>query len=184
MPNRGHLARLEQVWVEPAIFFITTCTADRRSELATAPMHDICREVWRNAELLYGWTVGRYVLMPDHAHFFCAPRGKTAARATDAANANRGRTVAGLCEAGAAESASVELFIGTWKEWTAKYARRRLSMVVPLWQEEFFDHVLRAQESYEEKWKYVRENPVRAKLVGAPDDWPFQGELHPLRYEP
>ena len=29
----------------------------------------------------------------------------------------------------------------------------------------FFDHVLRNGESYGEKWKYVRENPVRAGLV-------------------
>ena len=28
------------------------------------------RDVWREAGK---WTVGRYVLMPDHAHPFCAP---------------------------------------------------------------------------------------------------------------
>jgi hypothetical protein len=28
----------------------------------------------------------------------------------------------------------------------------------------------------------VRRNPVRAGLVQSPDAWPFQGELHALRW--
>jgi REP-associated tyrosine transposase len=47
----------------------------------------------------------------------------------------------------------------------------------PLWQPEFFDHVLRNDESCSQKWEYVRENPVRAGLVPRADDWPYQGEL-------
>jgi putative transposase len=46
----------------------------------------------------------------------------------------------------------------------------------PLWQPGFFDHVLRSEESYGEKWLYVRNNPVRAGLVDDARDWPYQGE--------
>ena len=46
-----------------------------------------------------------------------------------------------------------------------------------LWQPGFFDHVLRSDESYAQKWLYVRDNPVRAGLVSNPDDWPYQGEV-------
>jgi REP element-mobilizing transposase RayT len=46
-----------------------------------------------------------------------------------------------------------------------------------LWQPGFFDHVLRSDEPYSEKWEYERENPVRAGLVEAADDWPYQGEI-------
>lgn len=45
-----------------------------------------------------------------------------------------------------------------------------------LWQPGFFDHVLRTEESYAQKWEYVRENPVRAGLVKQYEDWPYQGE--------
>jgi REP element-mobilizing transposase RayT len=31
----------------------------------------------------------------------------------------------------------------------------------PVWQEESFDHVLRSQESFEDKLEYIRQNPVR-----------------------
>jgi hypothetical protein len=40
-----------------------------------------------------------------------------------------------------------------------------------------FDHVLRNDESYSQKWEYVRKNPVRAGLVQRTDDWPYQGEF-------
>ena len=47
----------------------------------------------------------------------------------------------------------------------------------PIWQPGFFDHVLRSDESYAQKWEYVRDNPVRAGLVAQSDDWPYQGEV-------
>jgi REP element-mobilizing transposase RayT len=46
-----------------------------------------------------------------------------------------------------------------------------------LWQPGFFDHILRSDESYAEKWNYVRNNPVRAGLVRTADEWPYQGEI-------
>ena len=46
-----------------------------------------------------------------------------------------------------------------------------------LWQPGFFDHVLRSDESYAEKWNYVKENPVRAGLVQIASEWPYQGEI-------
>lgn len=48
------------------------------------------------------------------------------------------------------------------------------------WQPNHWDTRLRTGESYEEKWDYVRDNPVRHELVEHADDWPFQGEIHCL----
>jgi len=45
------------------------------------------------------------------------------------------------------------------------------------WQPTFFDHILRSDESYAQKWNYVRENPVRAGLVESAEDWQYQGEI-------
>ena len=45
------------------------------------------------------------------------------------------------------------------------------------WQPGFFDHLLRNDESYAQKWEYVHENPVRAGLVENSDEWPYQGEI-------
>ena len=67
--------------------------------------------------------------------------------------------------------------IGKWKEWTAKRVLSALGAEAPLWQAEFFDHVLRSGESRSEKWNYVRENPVRAGLVAKAEEWPYAGSI-------
>ena len=92
--------------------------------------------------------------MPDHVHFFCAPKR---------------------------DEVTLQLFVGKWKEWTAKFAQRAIGTPTPLWQEEFFDHLLRSDERYEDKWNYVRDNPVRAGLVRRWEEWPYHGELNQLR---
>jgi putative transposase len=153
-PERGHLRRLDEVWVPSPIYFITTCTLGRKDRLANEDFHAISIEVWRNCESLYGWMVGRYVIMPDHVHFFAVD---------------------------AREAKTLSQFLGKWKEWTAKYAARRLNVAVPLWQPEFFDHVFRSSESYDQKWQYVRDNPIRAGLATSADDWTYHGELNDLQ---
>jgi len=46
-----------------------------------------------------------------------------------------------------------------------------------LWQPGFFDHLLRNDESYAQKWEYVRQNPVRAGLVDSAAAWRYQGKI-------
>jgi len=53
-----------------------------------------------------------------------------------------------------------------------------LEIEAPFWQREFFDHLLRSNESYSEKWEYVRQNPARAGLVANAADWEFSGDIH------
>jgi REP element-mobilizing transposase RayT len=48
---------------------------------------------------------------------------------------------------------------------------------VPLWQESFYDHILRSDETTQRAVRYVLENPVRAKLVASPGDYPHAGSL-------
>ncbi len=151
-----HLDRLDEIWYANPIYFLTSCTKDRSCRLANDGFHAIAIDVWRNCRENYGWSVGRYVIMPDHVHFFaCDDRGEK----------------------------TLSEFVAKWKEWTAKSCRRRLGYTMPLWQPEFFDHVLRSSESYEGKWEYVRNNPIRAGLVGSSEEWKYQGELNRLRYE-
>ena len=40
-----------------------------------------------------------------------------------------------------------------------------------IWQEEFFDHEIRHDESLQEKCEYVRQNPVRKGLVARPEEY-------------
>ncbi len=64
---------------------------------------------------------------------------------------------------------AMKAVIAGWKEIVAKKEKVR-------WQRDFFDHRLRAKESFEEKAHYIRMNPVRQGLVAAPQDWRFVWE--------
>jgi len=44
-----------------------------------------------------------------------------------------------------------------------------------IWQNEFFDHLLRCDESAQQKWNYVRMNPVRAGLCANAEDYRWSG---------
>jgi len=150
--RRKHLRRLDQVHspARPPVFLLTCCVRGRSPVLAGATAVDILVDSWGVASDLFGWAVGRYVVMPDHVHFFASP-----------------------C---AEDAKSLSGFAGSWKSWTRKKMRRTLEPSFE-WQREFFDHLLRSSESYGEKWDYVRMNPVRAGLVTSSEDWPYQGEV-------
>ncbi len=131
-------------WRAAAIYFLTTCT-DRQKPILTSPtVAQILIQEWQTARSRHGWVIGRYVIMPDHVHFFFAPEP---------------------------EAKPLSNFVGFWKEWTQ--IKRALGLDAGVWQEEFFDHGLRSGESYGQKWNYVRENPVRAELVRRVDEWPW-----------
>ena len=149
MNGYRHLKRLRWVWSEQPVYFITVCMATRRPLLTTPAIYGILVDELTNLKVRHGWAVGPYVVMPDHVHMFLAPR-LYASKPLSAA-------------------------MGKWKEWTAKGILPRVELTAPLWQAEFFDHVLRSRESRAEKWNYMRENPVRAGLVTKAEDWPYSG---------
>ncbi len=149
--KHSHLHRLKRIWDRRPVCFVTTCTAMRRPILDTVKIHEVLRDEWEGMHRRHGWLIGRYVIMPDHVHFFASP----------------------LCEA----SRPLEHAIAKWKEWTARQCLRVLAAKPPFWQAGFFDHVLRSDESRSAKWSYVHANPVRAGLVKRPEDWPYAGSI-------
>jgi REP element-mobilizing transposase RayT len=54
---------------------------------------------------------------------------------------------------------------------SAHSVNRALGRSGPVWQDESFDHVLRSDESFDEKLEYLRQNPVRRGLVAKPEDY-------------
>jgi REP element-mobilizing transposase RayT len=72
LPNRKRPARLLPVEQHnrSIIVFLTVCTKDRRHLLANEHAHLGLTGAWGKART---WWVGRYVILPDHLHLFCAP---------------------------------------------------------------------------------------------------------------
>ncbi|MSQ93071.1 MAG: hypothetical protein EXR98_00780 [Gemmataceae bacterium] len=61
---------------QPIIIFDTVCTKDRSPWLASDAVHQLLREIWQEAS---AWWMGRYMIMPDHIHFFAAATESTIA---------------------------------------------------------------------------------------------------------
>ena len=52
------------------MLYVTVVTGKRNAMLADKAVQDCIVAAWKAAA---DWLVGRYVIMPDHIHFFCAP---------------------------------------------------------------------------------------------------------------
>jgi putative transposase len=123
------------------------CTMYRRHFPSSAIVQKSLRDYAERGISDFNVAVGRYVIMPDHLHLFV--RGD-------------------------------RHFV--LREW-AKGLKRTISIGLAeraktfQWQPGFFDHILRSNESYGQKWNYVRDNPVRAGLVDQAEHWPYQGEI-------
>jgi putative transposase len=140
--------RLERVYAHAPLYFITCCTYRRRALLANHPVHAAFLEFGQRGQKDLGVAVGRYVILPDHLHFFVAIPA---------------HVILGS-------------WVGTLKRFVGKAVKRN-NPRDPIWQRGFFDHILRSAESYSKNWHYVRENPVRARLVESADAWPYAGEI-------
>ncbi|HEY8748815.1 MAG TPA: hypothetical protein VIM11_12620 [Tepidisphaeraceae bacterium] len=79
-----------------------------------------------------------------------------------------------------ASPASREFSFDSWVRFWKSQFTRQVKLVEHRWQTDHWDRTLRDGESYQEKWNYVRENPVRLGLASVADDWPYQGELNYL----
>ncbi len=150
------LQRLDWIFERSPVYFVTACTHNRRAILTDARVHKRVLQFAADG-LNHGAWLGAFVLMPDHLHAFVA--------------------------LGNGDGQRPPLQLGQW----VKALKGALSEVLrntgvegPYWQKGFFDHLLRSEESYTEKWDYVRQNPVRAGLVRRWEDWPYFGEPFPL----
>ena len=152
------------------VYFVTFGTHQRQPWLAQPNIHaaflDFIRRGWdehRNA-------VGRYVIMPEHIHLLISGGadfelggwvkllkqclGKVIRASHPDASRRDAATRAGC-----------------------SHASMRRGAASRVWQEGFFDHLIRRDEKLASVWEYLRQNPKMAGLTETPEDWPYQGEF-------
>jgi putative transposase len=149
LPDRKHPPHLPSLEGATPTLLVTVCTNRRRKILANETAHALLRGAWETHD---DFSVGRYVILPDHIHLFV----------NDSDVARH----------------SLDRWVGAWKA----YVSRRWSKEEdkPIWQRSFWDRQMWSDHACDVKWLYVRNNPVRHGLVKRPDDWPFQGVMNDL----
>ncbi len=145
LPKRKHPAHgILRLDGQPRVIFDAVCTKSAKPWLACNEVHKLLCDTWRKAT---GWLMGRYVILPDHLHFF----------AFDEKN-----------------DTNYDNWVTYWKsQFSRRYGKPKCRWLTDHW-----DRRIRNQDVYEDKWEYIRWNPVRHGLVENPEDWPFQGEIH------
>ena len=90
------------------------------------------------------YRLNAWVVMPNHVHVVLWPMPN--------------HTLSGIVQ--------------SWKRFTAREANKLLSRTgQEFWQPEPFDHWIRNDEEYGRCCRYVVNNPVKARLCPAPEDW-------------
>ena len=56
--------------------------------------------------------------------------------------------------------------IADWKQYQSRFLNID-------WQRDFYDHRIRSDEQFMEKYEYIRMNPVRKNLAATPEDWQY-----------
>lgn len=169
LPDRHHPSHFptHSYGNRACLVFLTVCTHGRQPLLCHPNGHALLRMVWQQQAT--AWRVGQYTLMPDHLHLFCTPSDIM-------------------------EPLPLRKWVSFWKSRVAalwpmegrppyrSQTNQHPPLPFKLWQRDYWDTQLRHGESYSDKWDYVRNNPVRKGLVGAPEAWPYQGEIFPLTW--
>ena len=141
----------------PYQYFLTFCVRDRRPVFLEASAASLVINHFLRTSRMWHFALLAYCVMPDHVHLLVEGL-------SDDSDLRR---LAKRLKQGAAQAYAYDF--GT-----------------PLWQEGYFDHVLRAEEDARCVARYILDNPVRAGLVTHPSEYPFLGsgvwELKDLLY--
>ena len=101
-----------------------------------------------------------YVVMPNHVHVLMVPT-------VSAANSLF------LSDELADSNSPLTSIMHSLKSYTANEANKIMNREGRFWQRESYDHWVRSHEELVRIAEYIAQNPVRAKLVSDPCDWPY-----------
>ena len=141
--HKSHLLRAGRISLVGQTYHVTFATHDRR------PLFD---DFWLAREVMtlfggldhHGETRTHVLmLMPDHVHWLFT-----------------------------LESGSLGRVMSRAKSRSAHVVKSRRPEIEVVWQKDYFDHALRAEESFRAVGEYILANPVRAGLVEQSGDYP------------
>ena len=105
------------------------------------------------------WDVYAVAVMPTHVHALAQPLRK-----------GEGTGCFDLAE-----------ILQSVNSYTAHLINKRRSRKGSLWQDERYDRIVRVDAEFQEKWRYIRDNAVKAGLAAVPEEYPWlyeKGEEH------
>jgi putative transposase len=136
----------------PRIYFVTINAYDRRPVFRDDRIACATLDCLKSLRLKFGFTTYVYCLMPDHFHALIGP-------------GTSNKSLGEIC--GSFKSLS------TRRSWRWRDGK--------LWHRQFYDHIIRNGDDFDETLSYIRLNPVRRGLVECAEDWPYTGRIDYLQ---
>jgi REP element-mobilizing transposase RayT len=126
----------------------TFCVKNRFPLFTESNVVNIFIEILRNAAEKFHCFIPAYCFMPDHLH-----------------------TIVSSTQ----DDANLLNFVNYFKQKTGFWMSQ--NQIGVSWQKDFFDHIMRKDESLPEVIRYILDNPVRQGLVADWQDYPFKGAI-------
>jgi putative transposase len=138
------------------LHFITFTCYHRQPWLASPRRRDLFLKVLEQARERYRFVVVGYVVMPEHVHLLLSePEKGNPSRVVQAVKQGSARVVLRPLR----------------KQQIQGQAELFASGEAHVWQKRFYDFNVWSEHKRIEKLRYMHENPVRRRLVLAPEQW-------------
>lgn len=136
------------------VFFLTICTYDKRPYFSEPQISEIIVSELEYRRLIREIKLFCYGVMPDHLHLLISFDDGY----SDKLSAFGDR--------------ALQNWLSAFKRHTSRTAGQRYG-IKPLWQRNFYDHVVRNDESLLEICQYILKNPVRKDIASSWEQYPY-----------
>lgn len=138
------MGRLQHRTAPGCTYFVTTKTWANRNVFQVVDNAGIVVESLLRYRAKGAYLLHEFVIMPDHFHLLLTPGSSTA----------------------------LERAIQLIKGGSSYEIHRRRGHRMEIWQPGFHEQTVRDMRDFQSKVEYIRMNPVVAKLVETPEQWP------------
>jgi putative transposase len=148
------VSRLRRIEVSARYFFVTTNLLKHTPPLSP-PERDICLDQIDRARAKHKFALFAYVVMPDHVHLLLWTL-----------------------------ESQLPKLMRDWKSASGFAIAKARTKHGAIWQERYFDFILRRARDFGNKLEYIHANPVEATLVARPEDWAWSSAAFYIKKAP
>ena len=139
------MGKLKRFILPNYCYFVTTVVKDRKKLLLDENIYSLILEDLEFYRKKHEFLLHAYVIMPDHLHLLLSLK----------------------------ENGNISKLMHDFKSHTAQTINRVLKRKGALWQEGFYDHVIRDERDLKKRIDYIHKNPFASGLVKEISDYRF-----------
>lgn len=144
------------------VYFITICTHDKQHFFSNFKVANIIKDEIGH-RMINETKLFCYSIMPDHLHMLLSLTENYTKKGADKSVGKR----------------TLQNWVSAYKRYTSRIANQ-LFEIKPLWQKNFYDHIVRNEESLIKVAEYIVNSPVRKGMVSEWEEYPYSRIIDPL----